>query len=201
MKGTRTAAVHGATVAGGTPGGGTSGTAARRLVLRIAAVAALLVGVLGGIAVITTAAPTDAAWTDTSYSTATLTAGTWTTTSANSCVAYSTTGAVLSGCTVRGIDYVGWGEQGSQTRNYYVHFGTPAGTHHVTFSVDLTTATGDGGHWSWKRAQTGAPSQFTPTGGWTCEQLPRLTGRAADWHTDIYLPIYEKKTDLPVTCS
>ncbi|MEJ1920881.1 hypothetical protein [Microbacterium sp. KHB019] len=169
----------------------------KRLLSVLALVAALMFG--AG----TVAAPgglslfddTSAAWVDHTHASAVITAGTWTSTTTNGCTAYGQDGKVLPGCAVSGITYLGWGEAGKQTRNYYINFQTPSGTRSVAFDVDLNTATGKGTSWSWKNASVLAGAQFTPRDGWTCGQLPRVRGTGADWQvTTIFFQVAEAGT-------
>ncbi|MCK3769092.1 SipW-dependent-type signal peptide-containing protein [Microbacterium aerolatum] len=135
---------------------------------------------------------TSAAWTDRTSTSAVVTSGTWSTAATNTCTAYGYDGRALTGCTVSGITYSGWGEPGKQTRNYYVNFQTPAGTRSVSFDVDLSTATGSGGSWTWKNAKVLPGAQFTARGGWTCAQLPRVIGTGADWQVpSVYFQVAE----------
>jgi hypothetical protein len=161
-----------------------------------------VVAVLGAaFAVSTTVANTQAAWTDRVYTQATISAGTWNApATGNTCTAVNQGGQSVK-CTVTGIRYENWGNAGDQSRNYYVDVSAPAAKS-VSFSVDLSTATGPAGSWSWANAGVSTAAQFTGTGGWTCASLPRVTGKASDWiTTTIYFPVYENKTGKSVMCS
>lgn len=171
---------------------------------RIAALAlALLTGGAMGMAAagLGPVETTSAAWTDNTYASAVVTAGTWPTTTGNSCTAIGLDGRTLTGCAVTGIRYDGWGSPGSQTRNYYINFRTPLGTRAVSFDVDLTTATGSGSSWSWEKAGVLTGAQFMGRGGWSCAQLPRLSGTGADWQTlTIYFQVAENRTGTSSVC-
>lgn len=186
---------------GGAAGDGVADPVRARLgrrASRLLAAVLTLVGVvaLGG-AALGAAAPTQAAWSDRTYASATVTAGTWST-SKNTCTALNQGGRPVP-CTVKAIRYEGWGNPGSQTRNYYIEFTSPAAKS-ITFSVDLSTATGTGGTFSWSNAGVATTAQFTPTGGWTCGSLPLVTGKAFDWYTTVYFPVYENKSGQSVMC-
>ncbi|WP_460795000.1 hypothetical protein [Microbacterium sp. GXF0217] len=146
---------------------------------------------------------TSAAWSDQVNVTATATAGTWQTpTTGSTCIAYGQNGAALAGCKVSRIDYFGWGPSGNQTRNYYLSFATPLGTRSVSFDVDLTGATGNGGSWSWERAGVLAGAQFSARDGWNCGQLPRVRGTGADWQTTtVFFQVVEKRNSAGMLCS
>jgi hypothetical protein len=166
----------------------------------ITGIVAMLAVVGAAFAVSTTSAQTQAAWTDRSYSKAAVTAGTWNTPPVgNTCTAVNQAGAAVA-CAVSSVYYDGWGTAGNQIRNYYVVFNAP-GAKSISFSVDLTTATGAGGSWSWTNAGVSSSAQFTPTGGWTCGSLPRVTGKAFDWYSTVFFPVYENKTGQSVMCS
>lgn len=183
---------------GGAVGDGVADPARPRLGRRALAALLALVGVvaLGGAAV-GVVAPTQAAWSDRTYTSATVTAGTWAT-AKNTCTALNQGGRPVP-CTVKSIRYEGWGTPGSQTRNYYIEFTAPAAKS-ITFSVDLSTATGNGGSFAWTKAGVGSAAQFTPTGGWTCDTLPIVTGKAFDWYGTVYFPVYEDRSAQPVMC-
>ncbi|MBN9152529.1 MAG: hypothetical protein J0I97_03055 [Microbacterium sp.] len=168
---------------------------------RITALVAVLAVAGAVLTVAAGPARTQAAWTDRSYTQATVTAGTWNAPSGgNTCTAVNQGGNAVK-CTVTGIRYEGWGTVGDQTRNYYIDFDAPAAKT-ITFSVDLTTATGAAGAWSWTNAGVSTAAQFAGTSGWTCSSLPRITGRANDWlTTTVYFPVYENKTGKSVMCS
>lgn len=170
-----------------------------RLLRRNALVAAVAVVAVLGAAFAATAASarTQAAWTDRVYASAAVTSGSWATV-ANTCTALDQNGKSVA-CTVTGIHYDGWGTAGNQTRNYYIDFNASSAKT-ITFSVDLSTATGAAGSWSWSNAGVGAAAQFAPTGGWTCSSLPRVTGKANDWYTTVYFPVYENRTGQSVMC-
>ena len=167
----------------------------------VTALIAVLAVVGAALTVSTGAAHTQAAWTDRVYSQATVTAGTWVVPpTGNTCTAVNQGGNAVK-CTVTSITYEMWGTPGDQNRNYYINVNAPAAKS-VSFSVDLSTATGPAGTWSWTNAGIGSAAQFTGTGGWTCGSLPRVTGKATDWlTTTIYFPAYESKTGKSVMCS
>ena len=146
---------------------------------------------------------TSAAWSDRAHVAATVTAGTWKTTTSSTCLAYGPNGQTLAGCTVLGTSrYDGWGEPGKQTRNYYLNFSLPPGTSTYSFDVDLTTVAGTGS-WSWKTAKVVRDgAQFTPRGGWTCAELPRVRGTGPSWYTQtIYFQVVESDNGSATMCS
>ena len=144
--------------------------------------------------------PTTAAWTDRTDVSATVAAGTWRTTTAGSCVAYGVDHVALDGCRVGAISFEGWGDAGSQVRNYYLSFAVPAGTRAVSFDVDLRTGTGIQSPWSWDGAHVLTGGQFTPREGWTCSELPRVRGNGADWQNPLYFQVAERAAGGSSAC-
>lgn len=144
--------------------------------------------------------PTLAAWSDRSYVSAVTTSGSWS--AGGTCIAYNDGGNVRPGCQVTGIRYESWGTVGDRTRNYYVTFSAPSSTVHVTFDIDLRTATGnDATAMTWQSAAVGAGPQFTGTNGWSCAQLPRIQGRSTMWITEtVYFQVFENKTAKSTYC-
>lgn len=151
--------------------------------------------VIGVGAAAASVAPTQSAWTDSTYISAAASAGTWQSPTSTSCSAWDQNGASVP-CTVSKITFSSWQESNTKrVREYNLAFTAP-NAKKITFSVDLTTGTRQSGAvespaWSWKNASVGSDAQFTGINGWTCASLPLVTGQAKDWHSSVYFQVFE----------
>lgn len=162
---------------------------------RWGAVAAALVLVVGLGAVAATVVATQAAWSDRTHTGADVSAGEWSDPvppATNSCTALDQNGKSVP-CTVTGITFSSWQESSTRrARNYSIKFNAPSAKK-ITFSVDLSTSTspGETPAWSWANVGISSDAQFKPIDGWTCAALPKITGQADDWSTNVYFHAYE----------
>lgn len=172
-----------------------AGTRKRLISIMLGIVLVLGIGANSGVE------STSAAWTDQTSVAVTASSGTWVTTS-NSCVAYDLLGLRMRGtCTVTGITFDQWGT--GDTRNYYVSFSAPFGAVRVSFTVDLRTAAGEQSTpWAWQQAGVLPNGHFTPDAGWTCQQLPVVTGISNRWQTQtMYFQAVNDRTTRTTICS
>ncbi len=94
-----------------------------------------------------------------------------------------------------------WGNVGSRMRNYSVQFNSNAAEGYIQFTVDLSQ-----GSFAWTSAGLVAPSQqVAPNDGWTCGQLPTLTGKTpTNWgwgaNSAIFFQIAEDRTSTSTAC-
>lgn len=183
-----------------------SSFAGRAASSRLGIALALVAILAGGVAVVAGVSTTQAAWNDKTIVSTTVTSGKWAVVPVgNACVAYNDKNQVIAGCKVSSITYKGtWaGPGGGNQRDYYINFASPAGMHHMTFDVDMTSAKPENGavDWTWsKKPGIASGAQFTPYNGWTCAQLPRIQGRTLDWYTSAYFVAYENKAGQSVVC-
>ena len=172
-------------------------------------VAATLVAALGAAGAVTGIRATESAWTARTYVSAVATGGTWSVPVTVGCVAMRPNGQPKQGgrCSVTSVVVDGeWGTVGERMRNYVVTFNSNAQDGYIQFTIDLSKATGSSA-FSWSTAGLTADStQVTPNNGWTCANLPALTGKTpTNWgwgaSSSIYFQIAEKRSSQPVKCS
>ena len=175
---------------------------------RALALAAGLVLAMGIAGTVSGIRPTQSAWTDHAHVSAVAAAGTWATPATTGCVAMNANGTPKTGgsCHVTSIVVSAqWGANGERMRNYDVTFASNAQEGYIQFTVDLSAA-GPGG-FSWATAGlTAGSSHVTPTNGWTCAQLPILTGKTpTNWGwgaaSSIFFQIAEDRASQAVKCS
>lgn len=160
----------------------------RIVALTLAAAAVIGIGISAG-----AASQTQAAWTDQVHVTATTTAGNWM--PVNACTAYDDNGRQIA-CRISSITYQLWDPSSDGTRHYWVNFDFAGSTaRRVTFTADLSTAVRADGQptgpqWNWERATIrAAGAQFTPSTGWTCADLPEVSGTALEWARNAYFVV------------
>ncbi|GAA1844628.1 hypothetical protein ACFQZV_10530 [Microbacterium koreense] len=171
------------------------------MLTRIASIAAAVTLVAGLGAAVSSTEETQSAWTDVTYTAVSATAGDWQAPTTNTCQAWKQNGKPTD-CTVSAITYQTWNSSGADTkrvRDYTVAFHAPSAKT-IEFSVDLSTARWSGGSieiapWQWSGSGVGPGSQFSPAAGWTCADLPVVTGTASDWHSNTWIRIIEKSWD------
>lgn len=177
----------------------------RRLLAVFAATLLTITGI--GVAAAATST-TQAAWNDRVYVSAVATASTWTTPVTNSCVAMNADGTVKSNgyCSVTSVVVQAeWGGTGNRTRNYNVTFNTNADRGYIQFTINLAPTGTSTFTWSTAGLARADSPQVTPNTGWTCSQLPKLTGKTpTDWswgsNSQIYFQIVENRATNSVVC-
>ncbi len=184
-----------------------SGTVgATRARTRLGVVVAALLSVAASASAVSVVGVTESAWTDRTHVSAVATGGTWSTSPTIGCVAMNADGSPKAGgtCTVTGVSVdAQWGEAGNRTRNYKVRFNTNAAEGYIQFTVNLAAGTGP---FSWGNAGIVAPAQqVTPNNGWTCAQLPIVTGKTpTNWGwgagSSIFFQVTENRASTNTVC-
>lgn len=169
------------------------------------AVVAVLLAV-GGIGVAGAVQDTQAAWTDRTYVSAVATGGSWVAPTTYGCTAMNANGTEKNGgrCTVTSVTANEWGTAPDRQRGYTVTFNTNAGNGYVQFSISLAVS-GVSSNFSWSNAGVLDNGQVIPNNGWTCAQLPTLTGKTpTNWgwgsSSQIYFQVTENRSSATVTC-
>lgn len=170
-----------------------------------AAVTVALLAMTGIVGVSGAVSSTRAAWTDRVDVAATVGAGTW---GSNTCTAWRDANKTEPlACAIEKITMKPWT---NGPVDYRVHFTTPELPYWVQFTVDLSTAksapdapASSPGEpaWSWSGASVvAAGAQFTPTGGWTCRDLPIVRGQSFAWYPDAYFVVQPASGAAPALC-
>lgn len=178
-----------------------------RVRARLVGVVAALVLIVGVAAAAGAVQPTQAAWTDKTYASAVATGGTWAAPVSYGCTAMNADGSVKNGgrCAVTAVTANEWGTAPSRTRGYTVTFDTNAGNGYVQFTINLNVS-GVASNFTWSTAGVSGGGQVITNNGWTCAQLPTLTGKTpTNWGwgsaSQIYFQVAENRASAGVACS
>lgn len=168
---------------------------------------ATILGIVGVATATAGVEHTQSAWTDTTYTSAVATAGTWSVPVSVGCTAMNANGTPKNGgfCEVLSVAVdQEWGTPGNRMRGYNVRLRSNAQDGYIQFTIDLSSA--GSADFSWATAGlTAGSSHVTPNSGWTCADLPKLTGKTpTNWgwgpNSAIYFQITENRSSQAVNC-